>query len=95
MQTNIRTWGNSQGLCIPKDMLRQLGWTNREDVEIIVSGEQIIIEKVRQQEKPLAERVAEGKGFAAQYADPEMIEKERNAFREAMVKKYESRKDTD
>ena len=37
--------------------------------------------------------MAEGKGFAAQYADPEMIERERNAFREAMVKKYEGRKD--
>lgn len=47
MQTSIRTWGNSQGLCIPKDMLRQLGWTNQEDVEISISGEKIIIEKIR------------------------------------------------
>ena len=47
MQTSIRSWGNSQGLCIPKDMLRQLGWSNREDIEITVSGDKIIIEKVR------------------------------------------------
>lgn len=29
------------------------------------------------------------KGFAAKYADPELIEKENDAFRKAMVKKHE------
>lgn len=47
MQTTIRQWGNSQGLCIPKNMLRQLGWSIQDDVEVNVSGDKIIIERVR------------------------------------------------
>ncbi|MDO4869903.1 MAG: AbrB/MazE/SpoVT family DNA-binding domain-containing protein [Bacillota bacterium] len=47
MQTNIRQWGNSQGLCIPKSMLRQLGWTLQDDVELTISGDRIIIERCR------------------------------------------------
>ena len=47
MQTNIRKWGNSQGLCIPRSMLQQLGWAVQDDVEISVQGNRIIIEKMR------------------------------------------------
>ena len=49
MQTNIRKWGNSQGLCIPRSMLFQLGWSLQEDVEVEIAGERIIIEKRRPQ----------------------------------------------
>ena len=104
MQTNIRTWGNSQGLCIPKYMLRQLGWDMQEDVEITIHGESILIEKAGSApdhsvkaapQGDLLERVAEYRGFAAKYADPELIKKEKDAFGMAMVKKYGHGKDTD
>ena len=104
MQTSIRTWGNSQGLCIPKYMLRQLGWGMQEDVEITIRGESILIEKARpavdhdvkaEPQDGLPKRAAEYREFAAQYADPELIKKEKDAFRIAMVKKYGHGKDTD
>ncbi len=49
MQTTIRRWGNSQGLRIPRDLLRQLGWELQDDVELIVSGDKIIIRKNKPQ----------------------------------------------
>ena len=49
MQTTIRRWGNSQGLCIPRNLLRQLGWELQDDVELVVSGDKIIIRKTKPQ----------------------------------------------
>ncbi|MBQ0041436.1 MAG: hypothetical protein KBS56_05350 [Clostridiales bacterium] len=43
MLTNIRAWGNSQGLCIPRDMLNTLGMGARDRVEINVQDGGIFI----------------------------------------------------
>lgn len=43
MLTNIRAWGNSQGLCIPRDMLNTLGMGARDRVEISVQDGGIFI----------------------------------------------------
>lgn len=45
MLTKIRTWGNSQGLCIPKDFLRQLGLNVHDRVEVTIENDHIIIRK--------------------------------------------------
>lgn len=47
MLTNIRTWGNSQGLCIPKDMLNALGMNVKDQVELIIDGGSIVIKPYR------------------------------------------------
>ena len=47
MLTNIRTWGNSQGLCIPRDMLNALGMNVRDQVELIIQDGSIIIKPYR------------------------------------------------
>jgi antitoxin component of MazEF toxin-antitoxin module len=45
MTTNIRAWGNSQGLCIPKATLKQVGLEVNDAVEIIIKGDAIVIKK--------------------------------------------------
>ena len=43
--TNIRKWGNSQGITIPKSMLGKLHWLATEPVEIIAFNKQIVIKQ--------------------------------------------------
>lgn len=45
MITKLRNWGNSQGICISKDMLKSLDWVNGESVEVVADKDQIIIKK--------------------------------------------------
>ena len=45
MITKLRSWGNSQGICISKDMLKSLDWVNGESVEAVADKDQIIIKK--------------------------------------------------
>lgn len=52
MLTNIRAWGNSQGLCIPRDMLSAVGMTARDQVELLVQDGNIVIRPYR----PLEEK---------------------------------------
>ncbi len=43
--TNIRKWGNSQGITIPKSMLDKLNWLATESVEIVALDKQIVIKQ--------------------------------------------------
>ena len=45
MITKLRSLGNSQGICISKDMLKSLDWVNGESVEAVADKDQIIIKK--------------------------------------------------
>lgn len=45
MTTNIRAWGNSQGIYIPKAALKQIGLEINDSVEICVEGDTIVIKK--------------------------------------------------
>lgn len=47
MITKLRSWGNSQGICISKDMLKSLEWTNGESVEVFTDKDRIIIKKLK------------------------------------------------
>ncbi len=59
MLTNIRTWGNSQGLCIPRDMLNELGMSVRDQVELKLHDGSIIIRPYR----PLDEKQTAAKNI--------------------------------
>lgn len=47
MLTNIRAWGNSQGLCIPREMLNSLGMDIKDRVELSVKDGAIVIKPYR------------------------------------------------
>lgn len=53
MVTTIRAWGNSQGLYIPKTILKQLGLSTNDSVNMSVEGNQIVIKKDDEFEKKL------------------------------------------
>lgn len=54
MQTTIRKWGNSQGLCIPKSFLRELNWRESDNVDIMLQGDTIVIQKIKPHNKKAA-----------------------------------------
>ncbi|MBU7554218.1 AbrB/MazE/SpoVT family DNA-binding domain-containing protein [Pediococcus ethanolidurans] len=51
--TKIKNWGNSQGLRIPKSILKQIDVKNiaEDDVMLTVDGEKLIIEKAPKKSK--------------------------------------------
>jgi antitoxin MazE len=60
MQTTIVKWGNSQGIRIPKTFLKDLHVSENDPVDITVSGETILIKKIKHtQHKTTKERLAE------------------------------------
>lgn len=73
MKTNIRPWGNSQGLYIPKDFLRQLGLEVYDSIEMLVEGDSIVIRKSADVERKSAAlenlRSLRGSVKAADYKD--------------------------
>lgn len=48
MTTTIRPWGNSQGLYIPKSMLKQIGLEVNESVTLSVENGALVIRKYAQ-----------------------------------------------
>lgn len=63
MIVNIKNWGNSQGIRIPKHILKDLGWSMNEAVKITTADGKIIIERARfQLRKNLKELFEEFEG---------------------------------
>ena len=61
MQTQLKRWGNSQGIIIPKTVLNQAGINIGEDLNICVEDGNIIIKKGFRH-KTLEERISEAGG---------------------------------
>lgn len=61
MQVQIKPWGNSQGIRIPKEVLQEAGIMLNETLNIIVSEGVIRLEKI-QRHRTLEERAAEFDG---------------------------------
>ena len=58
MVTSIKDWGNSQGIRIPKEYLKQLGITKDTLLDISIEDGKIVISKVFKH-KTLEERIME------------------------------------
>lgn len=58
MQTQVKTWGNSQGIRIPREVLQDAGISINEILDIKVKNGVIILEKTFKH-KTLEERAAE------------------------------------
>lgn len=58
MKTTIKTWGNSQGIRIPKEILAQAGVSVNDVMDISVVDGKIVLEK-KFRHKSLEERAAE------------------------------------
>ncbi|MBD5526789.1 MAG: AbrB/MazE/SpoVT family DNA-binding domain-containing protein [Lachnospiraceae bacterium] len=58
MQAQVKEWGNSQGIRIPKEILRDAGISINETLDVTVSNGVIMLAK-RLKHKTLEERAAE------------------------------------
>lgn len=47
MTTTLSTWGNSQGLRFPKDIMRELSLSVGDKLKIFVENQKIILEPVK------------------------------------------------
>lgn len=58
MQVQVKEWGNSQGIRIPKEILQNAGITLNEILDVTVSNGTIVLAK-KFRHKTLEERAAE------------------------------------
>lgn len=58
MVTKVQKWGNSQGLRLPKQVLEMAQLAVGDDVEIVVSNEEITVRKLRSKKFDLADLVS-------------------------------------
>ena len=61
MNTQVKEWGNSQGVRLTKEMLNQAGVALNEILDVVVSDGTIILSK-KFKHKTLEERVSEYRG---------------------------------
>jgi len=61
MYTQIKKWGNSNAVRIPKELLDNLGLKENDKIEIKIEDNKLIIEPVYKH-KTLDERISEYKG---------------------------------
>lgn len=84
MITKISKWGNSQGVRIPNDILKSIGYRPGDEVNVSATENGILIQKMTKQPKELH---AAGilKGYVKRHISDKEIE---NAWSEAAVEKW-------
>lgn len=83
MTANIRAWGNSQGIYIPKKLLNELGLNVNDRVSLSIEGDRLVIRKdesVSEKEKAWVSLQAIRNSLSGKAAAPEDYRIERNAY---------------
>lgn len=68
MIAQVKTWGNSQGIRLPKDLLEEMGIRLNDFLSVDVQGENIVLTKTFKH-KTLEERAAEFAGSVGPYEE--------------------------
>lgn len=84
MISTVSRWGNSLGVRIPKEIAESSGITEGDKIEITKAPDGSII--MQRQKKKKTDLKAFG--LLHDYANPELIPLEKNAFGRAMEEKY-------
>ena len=71
MQATIVKWGNSQGIRLPKALLKSVNITDNDTVELLAENNRIIIKKSeeKRQHIPLAQRIKNWDGNPYELAE--------------------------
>ena len=83
--TQIAKWGNSSAVRIPENILKETGISKGDNVEIISLAGSIIIRK-----KPGGKKSLKAAGMLSEYSNPELRKLEKDAWKNAAVRKYGS-----
>ena len=73
MVAQVKTWGNSQGIRLPKDLMETLGIKLNDFLNVEVQGENIVLTKTIKH-RTLEERAAEFGGKLGPYEEFEWDE---------------------
>jgi antitoxin MazE len=69
MIAQVKTWGNSQGIRLSKELLEILGIRNNDFLDIQIVDDGIMLKKVKQQHRTLEERAKEYGGKLGPYEE--------------------------
>ena len=69
MTVQVRTWGNSQGIRLSKELLALVGIQNNDYLEIELIDGNIVLKKARMQHRTLEERASEYGGRLGPYEE--------------------------
>lgn len=83
-ETRIARWGNSSAARLPEKIMKDVGINPGDTVEISQVAGAIVIRKKDEKKKTL-----KAAGMLAEYANPKLREKEKDAYRKAAVRRYE------
>ena len=84
MITTISKWGNSQGVRIPNDILRSMGYSTGDEISITATESGILLQKNTKQPKEL-----KAAGILKGYVKKHISDKEmENAWKDAAVEKW-------
>ena len=67
MTTQVKTWGNSQGIRLSKELLAMAGIQNNDILEIELMEGNIVLRKIKKQHRTLEERAKEYGGKLGPY----------------------------
>lgn len=69
MTTQLKTWGNSQGIRLSKELLALAGIQNNDYLEIELREGDIVLRKAKKQHRTLEERAQEYGGNLGPYEE--------------------------
>ncbi len=68
--TTLRRWGNSQGIRIPKHILKKINWNDDENIVIKTEDDKIVLERdTRNNKKKIVELF---EGYTGEYQKEEI-----------------------
>ncbi len=69
MITQVKTWGNSQGIRLSRELLSLVGIKNNDYLDVEVLDGAIVLKKVRKRHRTLEERTREFNGKLGPYEE--------------------------
>ena len=67
-QVSIRKWGNTQGICIPKEIMKIFNWNISDTLLLKINGDELVIKKAFIH-KSYEERLRENGGITNTVSD--------------------------
>ena len=81
-KVELKQWGNSHAIRLSKSILKEVSFALNDTLIISSDGGKLVISKEKKDLK--------AGGILSKYANPSMIELEKDAYRKGVLKKYEN-----
>jgi len=79
-RAELKQWGNSHAIRLSKSILEEVSFALNDSLIISTDGEKLVISKEKKELK--------AGGILSKYANPSLIELEKDAYRKGVLEKY-------